>query len=97
MISSNHPRGYRAATIASMLADSHDFLKNIAVPVLLLVGEGDITTPPDLSRYLHENIKASRLEILPKARHIISMEKPEVFNQKVLAFLKQVALTNSEG
>ena len=97
MISTNHPKGYRAATIASMLADSHNFLKVINVPVLLLVGEGDLTTPPHLSRYLHENITGSRLEILSEAQHIISMEKFEVFNQKVLAFLKQVALTVSSS
>jgi non-heme chloroperoxidase len=64
-------------------------LPTITVPTLLIVGEGDITTPPELSRYLHENISGSRLEIVPNARHIVNMEKPAIVNKLIIDFLQQ--------
>lgn len=93
MLAGNHPQGYRASMITSIMSDSHEFLKDIKVPVLVMVGEGDLTTPPALGQYLHENIKGSTFEVIPNARHIVTMEQPEAFNEKMLAFLKNSTQT----
>lgn len=90
VISANNPAAYRASMIASVNADSRDMLATISVPVLIIVGEGDLTTPPELSRYLHEHIKGSQLVVLPEARHILTQEQPESFNQTLLSFFEQV-------
>ncbi|MET3292983.1 UNVERIFIED_CONTAM: 3-oxoadipate enol-lactonase [Brevibacillus sp. OAP136] len=90
VIASNDPTAYRASMIASVNADSRDFLAKISLPVLIIVGEGDLTTPVEYSRYLHEYIEASQLVILPEARHICTQERPDLFNQALVAFLHNV-------
>ncbi len=89
MIGSNDLKAYRACMIASVMADSREFVADIRVPTLLLVGEGDMTTPPAFSQYLHEQIKGSKLVIIPGARHIVNLEQPDLFNAQLLPFLQQ--------
>lgn len=88
LVASNDLAAYRAAIIAGGMADSTDILDNIKVPCLIIVGEDDITTPPAFSYFLHENIEDSILEIVPEVRHLLIQEKAEIFNNKVLCFLK---------
>ncbi len=90
VIAANDPTAYRASMIASVNADSRDILAKISLPVLIIVGEGDLTTPVEYSRYLHQHIEASQLVIIPEARHICTQERPEPFNQALLAFLHKV-------
>lgn len=88
VISANNPIAYRASMIASVNADSSDMLDEINIPVLIAVGEGDLTTPVEFSRYLHQHIKGSQLAVIPEARHIVTQERPEPFNQILLSFLQ---------
>ncbi|RNB87717.1 hypothetical protein EDM56_14180 [Brevibacillus fluminis] len=87
VIAANEPTAYRASMIASVNADSRDILAKISQPVLVIVGEGDLTTPVECSRYLHQHIEGSQLVILPEARHICTQERPDLFNQALVAFL----------
>jgi len=87
VILANDPLAYRASMIASINSDSSDILDKINVPVLIVVGEGDLTTPVECSRYLHERIKNSQLAIIPDSRHIVTQEQPERFNEVLLQFL----------
>lgn len=64
---------------------------DIKVPVLVLVGEDDTLTPPDASRRLCASISGATLEILPRAGHLSNIEQPELFNQRVAAFLEGLA------
>ncbi len=71
--------------------DTTPSLGRIAVPTLILVGEDDITTPPDASRAMHAQIPGSVLHVIPKAAHMSNLENAEAFNTHLLSFLEKVA------
>ena len=57
--------------------DCRPLLPSIRIPALVLVGDGDILTPPDLSREMHAGIAGSRLVVVPGSGHLSTMEKPQ--------------------
>ena len=67
--------------------DTTPSLSAIAVPALILVGEHDITTPPEASRSMHERIRGSELHIIPHAAHMSPLENPKEVNARLGAFL----------
>jgi 3-oxoadipate enol-lactonase len=67
--------------------DSTETLKTISVPTLILVGEDDILTPPDLARSMQDKIPNSHLEIIPSAGHLSPLEQPERANAAIWTFL----------
>jgi pimeloyl-ACP methyl ester carboxylesterase len=67
--------------------DIRSRLPEIKVPTLVLCGEEDQLTPVKYSRYLHENITASRLVLIPHAGHMVMAEQPETLNRAVASFL----------
>jgi 3-oxoadipate enol-lactonase len=46
----------------------------ITVPTLVLVGEEDHATPPEMSKTLHAGIADSRLVVVADARHLSMVE-----------------------
>jgi pimeloyl-ACP methyl ester carboxylesterase len=70
--------------------DVRDRLEKIHIPVLILCGAEDRLTPTKHSRYLHEKIEASRLVIVPEAGHLVMAEQPEIINQAVEGFLREI-------
>ena len=62
-------------------------VEKIDLPTLLLCGDEDGLTPVKYSQFIHGRIKGSRLEILPHAGHMVMMESPEAFNEKVGEFI----------
>lgn len=67
-----------------------DRLGAITVPTLVLAGERDITTPPELGRAVAERIGDARFEILPGEAHQPFEESPETFNSRVDAFWREI-------
>lgn len=65
-------------------------LKDVYMPCLIICGEIDILTPPQLSEALNDSIKGSTLEILPSSGHMLMMENPKAFNQRVWNFVSGV-------
>jgi pimeloyl-ACP methyl ester carboxylesterase len=60
----------------------------LSLPVLLIYGEDDKSTPPLMGRKLKELIKASRLEIIPGAGHFIHHDKQSEVAGFIEGFLK---------
>jgi len=58
--------------------DSRDLLPGIEIPTLVLVGEADVITPPDLAREIAEMIEWASLVIVPGAGHLSTLEQPEL-------------------
>ncbi len=56
--------------------DSRPSLGNITCPTLVLVGEGDTLTPPDLAREIHDHIPGSRLAVIQNSGHLSTLETP---------------------
>jgi len=62
-------------------------LGEIDKPTLVMVGALDPTTPVAASEAIARGIAGARLEIIPDASHISTMEFPEVVNAHLAAFL----------
>jgi len=62
-------------------------LETMRVPVLVLVGEADLLSPPALMRLLAAHIPQCQLVTVPEAGHAAFWEQPEVWNRLVLEFL----------
>jgi pimeloyl-ACP methyl ester carboxylesterase len=65
-------------------------VSKIDLPALILCGAEDEMTPVKYSEFLHQHIRPSRLEILAGAGHMVMMESPEAFNQKVKEFIRGI-------
>ena len=65
-------------------------LSEIKVPVLIIVGNEDIITPPAAARFMHEKIKGSLLKIIEHAGHLSNLENPEEFNLQLKKFVASV-------
>ena len=64
-------------------------LGEFKMPVFLLTGDADSSTPPSLMRMLARHIPGVTLTIVPETGHSPYWERPNVFNNALLAFLKK--------
>jgi len=62
-------------------------LKEITVPIQIIVGADDQGTPVAMSQAIHENAPGSRLDILPQAAHLSNIEQPKAFDRALGSFL----------
>jgi pimeloyl-ACP methyl ester carboxylesterase len=69
--------------------DATDELAGISVPTLVVVGENDALSPPEVARSMHQGIPGSELAVLPRAAHLSNLEAPEEFNAAVADFLSR--------
>lgn len=67
--------------------DCRPLLGSIRIPTLVLVGDGDTLTPPDLSQEMHAGIAGSRLVTVAGSGHLSTMEKPEAVNTALRSWL----------
>ncbi len=72
--------------------DSRPLLSGIAVPTLVLVGEGDTLTPPDSARGIADGIRHARLAVLPGSGHLSNLEARQAFNNELVAFLGEIGI-----
>lgn len=87
MIRESDPAGAMAAVDALReRPDRTALLGTIDVPCVVVVGEEDVLTPPDVARAMAERIRKARLVVVPRAGHVTSLEAPE----KVTAMLREV-------
>ncbi|MFC2139814.1 hypothetical protein ACFLR4_04050, partial [Bacteroidota bacterium] len=67
-----------------------NFLSEIKVPALILVGEFDIPDVHAHSGAIESGITNSRREIILNAGHLIPLEQPAAFNAAVMKFLNGI-------
>lgn len=84
------PAAYRIGAEAVWLADQRDRAAAITVPTLVIVGEADRPTPPQLSIELAGLVPGASLQTIPGAGHISNLERPAEFNLHVEEFLAGV-------
>ena len=82
-----HKESYLKTIETSMRTEHRHVFKTINVPTFIMVGELDTLTPPSMSKEIMKEIKDSSLAIIPNAGHLINIENPKIFNQKLLEFL----------
>jgi pimeloyl-ACP methyl ester carboxylesterase len=71
--------------------DSRPLLASIRCPTLVLVGEQDARTPPELAREIAGAIPGARLEMVPDCGHLPTLERPEAVTRALRAWLTQVS------
>ncbi len=87
----NPPSGFVGALEAMKARpDASSGLESVDVPTLVLVGDQDKPSPPDVARSMHERIRGSRLAVLEGAGHLSNLEVPDAFNQALLGFLEEL-------
>lgn len=69
--------------------DSRPFLPGIEIPTLILVGEGDAITPPDIAREMAEMIEWASLVVIPDSGHTSTLEQPERVTQALRLWLQE--------
>jgi pimeloyl-ACP methyl ester carboxylesterase len=67
--------------------DSRPLLASIRCPTMLLVGDGDEATPPELAKEIAGGITGAKLTIVPDCGHLSSLEKPEAVNAALAEWL----------
>jgi pimeloyl-ACP methyl ester carboxylesterase len=68
--------------------DSRPGLAAIKCPTLVLVGDGDVITPPALAEEIAGGIAGSRLVVVPESGHLSTLEQPDAVNAALAEFLK---------
>ena len=97
MILKADPTGAAAAQRGmAQRADLADFLSQINVPTLIIVGRHDLLTPVGESEMMHSRIADSALQIIEDAAHLSNLEQPETFNSALTRFLLDLELSVSD-
>jgi pimeloyl-ACP methyl ester carboxylesterase len=65
-------------------------LDEIHVPTLVVIGDLDTQKTRAAARLLADGISGARKVVIKGTAHLPNMERPEEFNQQVLAFLKRL-------
>ena len=86
-VARNEKASYERSARALLRFSVSDRLGEIGVPALVVVGEEDRVTPPELSEELATKIPGARLARIPGAGHLANLEKPAEFNRAVVDFL----------
>lgn len=67
--------------------DATGRLGEVRVPTLVVCGERDVMTPPELGRELHLGIPGSGLVVVPEAGHMLFLERRRLFRDSLRTFL----------
>jgi pimeloyl-ACP methyl ester carboxylesterase len=68
--------------------DSRPLLGSIRCPTLVLVGDGDLATPPALNQEIAAGIAGARLVVVPDCGHLSTIERPEAVNAALAEWLQ---------
>ena len=68
--------------------ESRPSLSAIACPTMVLVGEQDKGTPPELAREMAAAIAGSRLVVIPACGHLSTIERPEAVTEAMVTWLQ---------
>jgi len=81
------PDGFIGCCLALKGADIGDAHKAISAPTLLIAGESDIATTPEIMRELKARLDGAKMITLPGA-HLCNFETPDAFTDALVTFLR---------
>jgi pimeloyl-ACP methyl ester carboxylesterase len=71
--------------------DNRPFLPSIRCPTLVIVGEQDALTPPELAREIAGGIPGAKLRLIPDCGHLSTLEQPEAVNRALRDWLTEAS------
>jgi 3-oxoadipate enol-lactonase len=84
------PKGLKACLLAmAARKDTTGYLHKIEIPTLLLCGENDKLTPPDVMKDMADKIKGSEFHVIKSAGHMSPIENPNDVNYSISSYLKK--------
>jgi pimeloyl-ACP methyl ester carboxylesterase len=70
--------------------DRRRFLSRIDKPVLVICGDQDTLTPPDLAAELASGFRRGILSIIPEAGHMVILEQPLAVAREIEQFVSEI-------
>jgi 3-oxoadipate enol-lactonase len=89
--------GYLGACYALRDADLTQETPKINQPTLVLCGDQDIATPPDLGRQLAQAIPGARFSLIEEAAHLTCIEQPEAMAHRMMEFFREANILRRHG
>lgn len=84
------PAGFIGCCHAIPKINVTDKLGRLTCPALVIVGEEDPGTPPEMAREIQAALPSAELAILRSASHLSNLEQPEAFSRVLGGFLDKV-------
>ena len=69
-------------------------LPNVRIPTMVVVGTGDVLTPPGQARLIARLIPGARLEVFPGGGHMLMLERSEELDRLIVDFAREVGATS---
>lgn len=91
MITATDPEGYAAACDALSGWDNRSDLGRITCPTLVLAGEQDPSTPPEVLREIADGVPGSTFVTLSPAAHVPTVEIPDQVSETLRRHLVEAA------
>jgi 3-oxoadipate enol-lactonase len=82
------PVGVKGCLLAMLSrTDTSSYLSQIKIPTLIICGENDKLTPPEVMKLTSDRITNSEFIIVPEAGHMTPIENPKFVNKAITKFL----------
>jgi len=89
MIAETGPESFMLQLKAIMSRpDSRPMLASIRCPTLVVVGDADVATPPELNKEIADGIAGAKLMVIPDSGHLTTLEQPEAVNAALAEWLR---------
>jgi pimeloyl-ACP methyl ester carboxylesterase len=89
MLSQNGKDTLYSDLAACSAFDSKAWISTVTVPALVICGNDDKITPPELSQSLARLIPAAKLKVFARAGHMVMLESASAFNEAIKTFVLQ--------
>lgn len=87
----NDPAVQAKGNLAMFRWDAEDGLANLKVPTLVIGGDADLVTKLEASREIVASAPAATLQVVEKVNHMGFLERADVYNQAIAAFVDTLA------
>lgn len=91
------PGSYAACCEAIGGMDIREQIRGITAPTLIIAGGADPATPVPMLAEIQAHIPGSELVVIGAAAHLLNIERPDVVNRQLLAFLGDDAKPGKEA
>jgi 3-oxoadipate enol-lactonase / 4-carboxymuconolactone decarboxylase len=85
------PKGYAVCCRAIAEMDLRKTIAAIKAPTLILAGADDPATPVAMSEDIRSRIAEAEMVVLPRAAHLLAIERPDIVNPQLRGFLDRAA------